>query len=112
MFWPLTGTPIYVTYRVGGGYDNQKKFDTIDEAKAWCEAHYREWYNSLPVPPPKNDAVRVLRSQLKVGDVWSFAFFGHGKYPIFCIRIEEHWHRETCAPGQFVWVHNKAEPPQ
>jgi len=26
---------------------------TIDEAKAWCESHYRGWYKSLPVPLPQ-----------------------------------------------------------
>jgi hypothetical protein len=23
------------------------------EAKAWCESHYRTWYNALPVPTPE-----------------------------------------------------------
>jgi hypothetical protein len=26
---------------------------TADEAKAWCESHYRQWYNALPVPTPE-----------------------------------------------------------
>jgi hypothetical protein len=30
-----------------------KNASTVGEAKAWCESHYSDWYNALPVPTPE-----------------------------------------------------------